>query len=149
MGMLKKVPMWVWIAAVVVIALAFIGALGDKGKTVTATPTVTTATAISTTPKASPTPKGTTPAWEARLAAFEAENGLASSDWYKHVTSREIKYGNSLWVYTDMGTNTAAKSIAGSICGAYAQYALVDSAVGTTFVRAADGSQIAKCGPKA
>lgn len=102
------------------------------------------------TTKAAPAPKTTAPpAWETSLAQFEKDNAIPSSSWYPQITGREIKYGNSLWVYTKLPVDAEAKTYASGICGTYAQYVLVDVKVRTTFVRAADGNQIAKCGPGA
>ena len=52
--------------------------------------------------------------------------------------------GASLWVYTDLANDDASKSVAGQICGEYAQYVQVDPRVRTTVVRAADIRQLAK-----
>ena len=55
----------------------------------------------------------------------------------------------SLWVYTSLYPDSDATPIAQRMCGAYAQYVLVDERVRTTFIRAKDGQQLAKCGPGA
>lgn len=82
------------------------------------------------------------------LAAFEEDNAIDLADWYGHVTGKEVKLG-ALWVYTDLSETAAAKEVASGMCGAYAQYVLVDEKAKVTFVRAESGLQLAKCGPGA
>jgi hypothetical protein len=120
--------------------------------TVTAPPTTVTAPPVTVTaPPASAAAPTTSAnaAVPASLTKFEQDNALSTSSWWPHRKGVEIKFGTSLWVYTDLGTTTAARSMAGGMCGSYAQYVLVDGKVTTTFVRAADGQQLAKCGPAA
>ena len=97
---------------------------------------------VTVTPSPVPVPPVVPVAPTDRLADFEKVNAIS----FPEVTNREIRLG-ALWVYTTLGR--AGKDRAGAICGAYAQYSLVDPGVGVVFVRAADGLQLAKCGPKA
>lgn len=92
----------------------------------------------------------TTAAYEAQLRRFEQENTIQSSSWYQHVKGRDLQNsGASLWVYTDLGNDGAAKALATEIRGAYAKYEQVDAKVRTTVVRAGDTRQLVTCGPDA
>ena len=149
----KKRKAWPWVLLGGALVLLLIGAIGSaNGKGTTAAPATTAAAATTATKvaatKAAPATSAAVDV-EAQLKKFEADNAIPSSTWYSSVTSREVKFGNSLWVYTKFPADAEAKSLAGGICGAYAQYVLVDPKVRTTFVRAADGQQLAKCGPGA
>ena len=115
-----------------------------------AKPSVSRTPRPSKTPAPAPTTAVPTPdQTEAKLAQFEKENGIGTSGWYAHVKRKEIKFGSSLWIHTDLSNTGAAKETAARMCGAYAQYVLVDPKVTTTFIRALDGTQLAKCGPAA
>ncbi len=89
-----------------------------------------------------------TAAYEAQLRRFEQENTIPNASWYQHVMGRDLQNSStSLWVYTDLANDAAAKALAGQICAAYAQYVLVDPRARTTVVRAGDTRQLATCGP--
>ncbi len=83
-----------------------------------------------------------------KLAQFEDENSIDTEAWYGHVTKADIENG-AIWVYTDLPNTTAAKSLAGRMCGAYATYTMDDPTVDVVWVRAGDGMRLAKCGPGA
>lgn len=124
--------------ALIVGALLVAGSMSIPHASTTPAPSRTATVAASTVPAPSVVPVTPTD----RLADFEKANTIS----FPEVTNREIRLG-ALWVYTTLGH--AGKDRAGAICGAYAQYSLVDPGVGVVFVRAADGLQLAKCGPKA
>ncbi|MGV8846406.1 hypothetical protein [Tessaracoccus sp.] len=134
-----------WLGAVTVGAL-FLG-VGWAVHSSSATPApgpyplTTPSVSARTVPVPPPVAVPTTPTADP-VAVFEKENAIA----FPEVVKREVKYGNSLWVYTSLSRN---RDRAGEICGAYALYVLEDPRVTVTTVRAADGYGLATCGPGA
>ena len=133
---------WIWALAgggvVVLFVMAFLvpglGSGSASGTTTVPLPSKMTATA----------------AYEARLSAFEQADGITTSSWYAHVKGRDLQNsGASLWVYTDLKNDAAAKTVAAQVCEAYAKYVLIDRQVVTTVVHAADTRTLARCGPGA
>lgn len=108
-----------------------------------AAPTSPSTPRVSASTVPAPTPVQVTSASPVdELSTFEKENAIS----YPEVTHREIRYGNSLWVYTTLHRQLER---AEEICGGYSLYVLVDPKVRTTLVRADDGYGLAVCGPGA
>lgn len=87
--------------------------------------------------------------FNASLTQFERDNAITPDQWGGVVSGREVKFNNSLWVYTKLSDTAEAKATAAKVCGAYGQYVLMEPKVTVTFVRASTGLQLAKCGPGA
>lgn len=130
------------LAVVIGVGVLLIASSGLLPKGATA-PTPRPAVSASTVSAPTPVRVGSAaPSATDDLTTFERENAIS----YPEVTRREIRYGNSLWVYTTLHRQLER---AEEICGGYSLYVLVDPRVTVTLVRADDGYGLAKCGPGA